>query len=110
MMFQTRERRVWMRLDNHAVVWDRDPDFKRFCRDERGTLLRILHVWLAGSDKERAAARAYIGAIRLGRHWPRREELSRILRRAGACAHLAGKSPRVVRRQLADLLRTRISG
>lgn len=105
MKFNTRERRVWIRTDNHAVVWDRDPAFGRFCRDPRGKIMRIVQFWLAGKGEDRAVPRAYIGAVRLGSNWPRRDELCRFLRRAGATAHLAGEPPRTLRRQLINLLR-----
>ena len=109
MPFKTQERRVWMRFDNHAVVWDRDPDYGRLSRDPRGAVLRIVHIWLTvDRAEEEGVPRAYLGAVRIGSNWPRRDELRRLMRRAGACAHLAGESPRTFRRRLKTFLRAEV--
>ena len=46
-MFVTEERRAWMRLRTHTVVFDREPDFARYAADRSGSVVTILRVWVA---------------------------------------------------------------
>jgi len=101
------ERRVWMRLASHTVVFDRDPDFLRFCKDPSGSVIRMVHLWLAEPARESPAIRHYIGSVRrcdCG-GWISRGEVRHLFRRATAAAILAGENRRGFRRSLSCYLR-----
>ena len=91
-----------MRLRDHLVVFDRDPDFGRFRRDPSGSVLRILRIWVASPDLP--ATRQYVGSIRRCEcgGWMSRRELLRLFRRARLTARKVGES--------ADTFCARLSG
>ena len=96
-----------MRLSTHTVVFDRDPDFARYSKDPGGSVIRILHLWLAEAGEALPAIRYYLGSVRrcdCGR-WVSRWELARLFRRATVAAHLAGESGLGLRRSLSRYLR-----
>jgi len=91
--FIIRERRFWMRMDTHAVVSDREPDFQRICHDPEGTIFRVFKVGLADPPPNQSCPRAYVGSLRFGPSLPRPEELRRFYRRAASLAHLVKLPP-----------------
>ena len=81
-----------MRLASHTVVFDRDPDFARYSKDPSGSVIRIVHLWLAEAGQGRPTIRHYLGSVRrcdCG-GWVSRCELARLFRRATVAARLAG--------------------
>ena len=102
--FVAEERRAWMRLRDHVVVFERDPDFARFLLDPSGSVLRILRIWVTGPGSESPANLHYVGSIRRCQcgGWMSHRELLRLFRRARFSAHKVG-----VR---ADTFRVRLSG
>ncbi len=101
------ERRAWMRLASHTVVFDRDADFARYCRDPSGAVIRIVHLWLADTGEGLPIIRHYLGCVRrcdCG-GWASHRELTRLFRRATIAAHLAGESGLRLRRSLSEYLR-----
>lgn len=101
------ERRVWMRLASHTVVFDRNPDFARFSKDASGSVIRIVHLWLAAAGQHLPTIRHYLGSVRrcdCG-GWVSRWELARLFRRATVAAHLAGESGPGLRHSLSRYLR-----
>jgi len=103
-IFVTDERRAWMRLRDHLVVFDRDPDFGRFCRHTSGSVLRILRIWVASPASDLPVTRQYVGSIRRCEcgGWMSRRELLRLFRRARVTARKVGES--------ADAFCARLSG
>jgi hypothetical protein len=101
------ERRVWMRLASHTAVFDRDPDFAHLSKDPSGSLIRIVHLWLADAGQGLPAIRHYLGSIRrcdCG-GWVSRHELARLFHRATVAAHLVGESGLGLRHRLSRYLR-----
>ena len=101
------ERRAWMRLATHTVVFDSDPDFVRYVRDPSGSVIRIVYLWLAEAGEGLPAIRHYLGSVR---HcdcggWLSHGELARLFRRATFTAHLVGEGGVGLRRRLARYLR-----
>jgi hypothetical protein len=96
-----------VRLATHTVVFDRDPDFARFCKDPSGSVIRIVHLWLAGAGRGLPTIRHYLGSVRrcdCG-GWVSRWELARLFRRATVAAHLVGEDGLCLRRGLSKYLR-----
>ena len=108
-IFVSNERQVWMRLVSHTAVFDRDPQFERYRKDPSGSILRILHVWLADGSGTGGAGdiRHYLGSVRRCScgGWSSRVELARLFRRATAVAALTGESSRGFRNRLTRYLR-----
>jgi hypothetical protein len=101
------ERRAWMRLASHTVVFDREPDYLRLSKDPSGSVVRILHLWLAEPPPELPAARHYLGSVRrcdCG-GWVSRRQVMQLFRRATAAAILAGENGRCLRHTLSRYLR-----
>ena len=101
------ERLAWMRLATHTVVFDRDPDFARYSKDPSGSLMRIVHLWLAEAGQGLPTICHYLGSVRCCDcgGWPSRCELARLFRRATAAAHLVGESGLGLRHSLSRYLR-----
>jgi hypothetical protein len=106
-MFVTDERRVWMRLRDHVVVPERDPDFQRFLTDPSGSVLHILRIWAGLPGSTVPGARHYIGSVRRCEcgGWMSRRELVRLFRRATLAARHLGVSAPVFRQSLSRFLR-----
>jgi len=106
-IFVTRERRAWMRLQTHTVVFDRDPEFARFLTNASGSVLTILHIWVADVAAGPAVIRHYLGSVR---HcacggWMSRWELYRLFRQAKVTAGFVGEGTHTFRARLSSLLR-----
>ena len=101
------ERRVWMRLSTHTVVFDRDPDFARYSKDPSGSVIHIVHLWLADVGEAPPTIRYYLGSVRRSDcgGWVSRRELARLFRRATVAAHLAGENALGLRHGLTRYLR-----
>jgi hypothetical protein len=105
--FISNERLAWMRLASHTVVFDRDPEFARFSTDPSGSVMHIVHLWLAAAGQGLPSIRHYLGSVRrcdCGR-WASRWELARLFRRATVAARLTGESGPGLRRSLSRYLR-----
>jgi len=103
----TDERRAWMRLRSHTVIFDRDPEFARFVKDRSGSVLSILRIWVADSTAGPVVIRHYLGRVR---HcecggWMSRRELYRLFRQATVTARLIGEGNQAFRARLSTLLR-----
>jgi hypothetical protein len=98
-----------MRLRDHTVVFDRDPDFPRFLPDPSGSVMQILRIWVAEPGSESPRIRHYVGSVRhcASRGWVSHRELVRLFRRATAAALHLGISAPPFRMRLSDLLRQR---
>jgi hypothetical protein len=105
-IFVSDQRRVWMRLRDHTVVFERDPDFPRFVADPSGSVLRIARVWVAGAESG-SPLRYYVGSVRRCEcgGWTSRRELIRLFRRATATAGHLGESAHSFRARLSGYLR-----
>lgn len=105
MFFHVEERRAWIRTQTHTVVYDRDPDFRRFSDDPSGTVKRMVRVWLAESGPEQPRLRTYLGTVTFCFAGPSFRELCRLFRLASRAAKVAGQSAQGLRRDLATLVR-----
>jgi hypothetical protein len=105
--FITSERRVWMRLRDHTVVFEQDPQFERFVADPNGSVLRILRIWVAQPTAGSPQIRRYIGSVRRCEcgDWMSHRELVRLFRRATAAARHLGESAPAFRARLSRFLR-----
>lgn len=101
------ERRAWMRLASHTVIFDRDADFARYSKDPGGSVIRIVHLWLAEAGEGLPIIRYYLGSVRRFDRggWLSHQEVARLFRRATAAAHLAGESGLCLRHNLSNYLR-----
>jgi hypothetical protein len=106
-IFVTDERRAWMRMGDHTVVFDREPEFERFLADHEGTVLHILRIWVANVEPDSLTVRHYVGSIRRREDgaWMSYGELLRLFRRASAVARHLGESTTAFRSRLSHLLR-----
>ena len=96
-----------MRLAQHTVVFERDPEFARFLADSSGSVLHILRIWVACPGSAWPEIRHYVGSIR---HcdcggWMSHRELLRLFRRATVTARRLGESAQTFRARLTSLLR-----
>ncbi len=108
MFFHVEERRAWIRTGTHTVVYDRDPNYGRFAEDPRGTVIRMLRIWLAEPKGDRPYLRAYLGTVTLCFIGPSFRDLCRLFRFTSRAAKAAGQSAKALRHNLAGLLRERI--
>ena len=108
MFFHVEERRAWIRTGTHTVVYDRDPNYGRFAEDPRGTVIRMLRIWLAEPKGDRPCLRAYLGTVTLCFIGPSFRDLCRLFRFTSRAAKAAGQSAKALRHNLAGLLRERI--
>jgi hypothetical protein len=101
------ERRAWMRLASHTVVFDREHDFLRFSEDPSGSVIRILHLWLAEPPLDVPTIRHYLGSVRRcdSGGWVSRRQVVQLFRCATAAAVLAGENSRRLRHALSRYLR-----
>lgn len=96
-----------MRLRDHIVIFERDPDFARFAADRSGSVLHILRIWVARPESKSPDTRHYVGSVR---HcecggWMSRSELLRLFRRATIAARHVGEGARPFRARLSRFLR-----
>jgi hypothetical protein len=106
-IFVTDERRAWMRLRDHLVVFDREPDFQRFHRDPSGSILRVLRIWVARPGSDSRHLWRYVGSIRRCEcgGWVSNRELLRLFRRASVTARHVGERADAFRARLRGFLR-----
>jgi hypothetical protein len=103
----SKEKRVWMRLATHTAVFERDPDFARCSKDPSGSVIRIVHLWLAEAGQGVPVLCHYLGSVRrcdCG-GWVSRYEVARLFRRATVAAHLMGERGLRLRHSLSGYLR-----
>ena len=105
--FVSDERRAWMRLRDHIVIFERDPDFPRFVGDPSGSVLRILRIWVTCPESESPELRHYVGSVRRCEcgGWMSHGELFRLFRRATVSARHIGESAHTFRARLSRFLR-----
>jgi len=106
-IFITDEKRAWMRMRSHTVVFDRDPDFARYLGGPSGSVLSMLRIWVAEPDPGSHGVSHYLGSIR---HcecggWMSRPELYRLFRQATTIADQIGERTLTFRARLSRLLR-----
>lgn len=106
--FHVEQRMAWIRTSTHTVVYDRDPDYPRFAKDPGGRVKRMLRIWLAEPGRERPYLRAYLGTVTFCFAGPSFRELCRLFHLATKAARAAGRSAKIVRNDLAMLLRNYI--
>ena len=106
-IFVTEEKRVWMRLGDHAAVFDSDPAYARLARNAGGSIVRILRIWVADSEREAPRIHHYLGSVRrcMPRGWMSHRELVRLFRQATVTARLTGESGGKFRHRLSIFLR-----
>lgn len=63
-IFVTDERRVWMRLHDHVVIFEREPDFPRFAADSTGPVLRIVRIWVVFPGSALPRTQYYVRSVR----------------------------------------------
>jgi len=105
MFFHVEQRSAWIRTSTHTIVYDRDPDYMRFARDPSGKVKRMLRIWLAERNADRPLLRAYLGTVTFCFMKPSFRDLCRLFHLTTVAAKAAGRSARVLRHDLADLLR-----
>ena len=105
MFFHVEERRAWIRRHKRIVVYDRDPDFQRFVRDQAGTVKLMLRIWLAEPAVGQPYLRAYLGTVTFCFIGPSVQDITRLFRFASKAAVAAGQSAAALRHNLAGLLR-----
>lgn len=105
MFFHVEERRAWVRTSTHTVVYDHDPDYRRFVLDPTGTVKHMLRIWLAEPKGDRPYLRAYLGTVTFCFIAPSFRELCRLFHLTSKAAKAAGQSAKALRANLADLLR-----
>ena len=108
----TEEKRIWMRLGDHMTVFDDTPAYVRFARETGGSIVRVLRIWVADSDKEEPTIHHYLGSVRrcMPQGWMSRRELFRLFRRATVTARLIGESSGRFRHRLSIFLREYFQG
>ena len=106
-IFITDERRAWMQLRDHIVIFERDRDFARFARDPSGSVLHILRIWVARPESASPEIRHYIGSVRRCERGGcmSHGELLRLFRRATVTARHVGEGARTFRARLSRFLR-----
>jgi len=103
--FHFEQRSAWLRTGTHTIVYDRDPDYPRFVKDPSGSVKHMLRIWLAERGAEKPLLRAYLGTVTFCFMRPSVKDLHRLFHLTTAAAKAAGQSARVLRHDLADLLR-----
>ena len=96
-----------MRLRDHIVIFERDPDFARSAADRTGSVLHILRIWVAYPESKSLETRHYVGSVRRCAcgGWMSRDELLRLFRRATVIARHVGEGARPFRARLSRVLR-----
>ena len=103
--FHVEQRTAWIRTSTHTVVYDRDPDYPRFAPDPGGTIKRMLRIWLAEPGRDRPYLRAYLGTVTFCFTGPSFKDLCRLFHLTTKAARAAGQSAKILRGDLAALLR-----
>ena len=103
--FHVEQRTAWIRTSTHTVVYDRDPDYLRFARDPGGSIKRMLRIWLAEPGGDRPYLRAYLGTVTFCFTGPSFRDLCRLFHLTTQAARTVGQSAKVLRNDLAALLR-----
>jgi hypothetical protein len=105
MFFHVEERRAWIRRHKRIVIYDRDPDYRRFAQDPTGTVRRMLRIWLAEPKGDRPYLRAYLGTVTFCFVGPSFRDLCRLFHLTSRAAKAAGHSAKALRHDLTGLLR-----
>jgi hypothetical protein len=105
MFFHVEQRSAWIRTNTHTIIYDHDPDYPRFARDPSGSVRRMLRIWLAERKAEKPLLRAYLGTVTFCFIRPSFRDLFRLFHFATTAAKAAGQSAKILRHDLADLLR-----
>jgi hypothetical protein len=109
MFFHVEERKAWVRTGTHTIVYDRDPDYPRFERNPSGSVKCMLRIWLAERNAGKLLLRTYLGTVTFCFMKPSLKDLYRLFHLTTAAAKAAGQSARMLRRDLADMLREYMS-
>jgi hypothetical protein len=105
MFFHVEERRAWIRTHTHTIVYDRDPDYRRFAKDPTGKVKRMLRIWLAEPKGDRPYLLSYLGTVTFCFAGPSFRELYRLFHLTSRAARAAGIEEKTLRYRLAGLLR-----
>jgi hypothetical protein len=105
MFFHIEQRKAWIRRHKRIIVYDRDPDYAHFAKDPNGTIKLMLRIWLAEPKGDTRYLRAYLGTITFCFIGPSIQDILRLFRFTSKAAMEAKQSPKVLRHDLAVLLR-----
>lgn len=105
MFFHVEERRAWIRRHKRIVVYDRDPDFHRFVREQTGNVKLMLRIWLAEHMGGQPYLHAYLGTVVFCFIGPSTADIFRLFRFASGAAMATGESAKTLRHKLVGLLR-----
>jgi len=105
LFFHVEQRSAWVRTGTHTVVYDRDPDYPRFAGDSTGIVRRLIRIWLAETRDNRDYLIAYLGSVTFCLVRPSYRDLLRLFRLTSRAAEAAGRSARMLRNDLAKLVR-----
>jgi len=108
MFFHIEQRRAWIRRHKRIIVYDRDPNYTRFAKDQSGTIKLMLRIWLAEPGNDQPYLRAYLGTITFCFIGPSPEDIFRLFRFTSKAATEAKQSPKILRHDLTVLLRKHI--
>lgn len=108
LFFHIEQRRAWVRRHKRIIVYDSDPDYARFAQDPNGTIKLMLRIWLAESKGDMPYLRAYLGTVTFCFIGPSPRDIVRLFHFASKAAQDAGESARLLRHDLACLLRKHI--
>jgi hypothetical protein len=106
--FHIEERRAWVRRHKRIIIYDRDPDYARFAKDPSGTIKLMLRIWLAEPKGGRLHLHTYLGTVIFCFTGPSLQDMFRLFRFTSKAAKKTSQSAKVLRRNLAGLLRKHI--
>ena len=86
MFFLFEKRRCWVRSGTHTVVFERDPEYRRFVRTGGGEVKTLVRIWLTGWND----APSYVGGVWTEGDGVRKCDLRRVAwRRSGGSSSRA---------------------
>jgi hypothetical protein len=108
MFFHIEQRRAWIRRHKRIIVYDHDPDYARFAKDQSGTIKLMLRIWLAESRGDLPYLHSYLGTITFCFIGPSPQDIIRLFRFTSKAAKDSGASAKELRHGLSVLLRKHI--
>lgn len=105
MFFHIEQRRAWVRRHKRIIIYDRDPDYTRFAKDQSGTIKLMLRIWLAESKGYQPYLHTYLGTVTFCFAGPSSGDIIRLFRFTSKAAKITGESAKELRHDLKSLLR-----